>query len=90
MYWSITLVLAESFPTATLLDRIDTSRMVLARSTTGGQRQASGLIEGMAYSLSGDPRHPLGPAFEQWRSRFEAWQAGLGAQDLWKAARSVH
>ncbi|WP_284452189.1 hypothetical protein [Pseudomonas protegens] len=44
----------------------------------------------MAYSLSGDPRHPLGPAFEQWRSCFEAWQAGLGAQDLWKAARSVH
>ncbi|BAQ81763.1 hypothetical protein [Pseudomonas sp. St29] len=52
--------------------------------------QPKWLIEGMAYSLSGDPRHPLGPAFEQWRSRFEAWQAGLGAQDLWKAARSVH
>lgn len=47
------------------------------------------LIEGMAYSLSGDPRHPLGEPFEQWRSRFETWHANLGARDLWDAARSV-
>jgi hypothetical protein len=47
------------------------------------------LIEGMAYSLSGDPRHPLGAPFEQWRSRFEAWHAALGTRDLWEAARRV-
>lgn len=47
------------------------------------------LIEGMAYALSGDPRHPLGEPFEQWRSRFEAWHAGLGARGLWEAAREV-
>lgn len=47
------------------------------------------LIEGMAYSLSGDPRHPLGEPFEQWRSQFETWHANLGARDLWDAARSV-
>ena len=47
------------------------------------------LIEGMAYSLSGDPRHPLGEPFEQWRSQFETWHANLGARDLWDAARRV-
>ncbi|AXV79296.1 MULTISPECIES: hypothetical protein [Ralstonia solanacearum species complex] len=47
------------------------------------------LIEGMAYSLSGDPRRPLGEPFEQWRSRFETWHSGLGGRDLWEAARDV-
>lgn len=47
------------------------------------------LIEGMAYALSDDPRHPLSEPFEQWRSRFEAWQAGLGTRDLWEAAKDV-
>ncbi|MGE8174937.1 hypothetical protein [Pseudomonas fluorescens] len=51
--------------------------------------QPKWLIEGMAYSLSGDPRHPLGPPFEQWRSQFEAWHASLGTRDIWDAARSV-
>lgn len=48
------------------------------------------LIEGMAYSLSGDPRHPLSSPFEQWRSQFEAWHANLDTRDMWDAARSVH
>ncbi|MDG0027886.1 hypothetical protein [Trinickia sp. Y13] len=47
------------------------------------------LIEGMAYSLSGDPRHPLSKPFEQWRSQFNAWYANVGPQDLWKAAQSA-
>ncbi|AOI87483.1 hypothetical protein WS58_21250 [Burkholderia pseudomultivorans] len=47
------------------------------------------LIEGMAYSLSGDPRHPLKEPFEAWRARFDAWHATLGAQPLWDAARAV-
>ncbi|WP_321880438.1 hypothetical protein [Paraburkholderia bannensis] len=48
------------------------------------------LIEGMAYSLSGDPRHPLTEPFEQWRAQFDAWHAGIGAQNIWAAARNVH
>lgn len=47
------------------------------------------LIEGMAYSLSNDPRHPLGEPFEQWRSQFQAWHADLGKRDMWTVARSV-
>jgi len=47
------------------------------------------LIEGMAYSLSGDPRHPLGQPFEQWRSQFDAWHASIGSRDLWETARGV-
>jgi hypothetical protein len=48
------------------------------------------LIEGMAYSLSGDPRHPLGEPFEQWRAQFDRWHANLGARDIWEAASRVH
>ena len=47
------------------------------------------LIEGMAYSLSADPRRPLAAPFEQWRAQFETWHAGLGGRNLWDAARSV-
>ncbi|MCA8273697.1 hypothetical protein LGN17_14450 [Burkholderia sp. AU30280] len=47
------------------------------------------LIEGMAYSLSDDPRHPLAEPFESWRARFDAWHAALGGQPLWEAARAV-
>ena len=47
------------------------------------------LIEGMAYSLSGDPRRPLAQPFDAWRARFDAWQAALGGQPLWEAARAV-
>ena len=33
-------------------------------------------IEGMAYSLSGDPRRPLPrPELEDWRTRFDTWIA---------------
>lgn len=48
------------------------------------------LIEGMAYSLSDDPRHPLGAPFEQWRSQFEAWHAHIDQNELWRAASEVH
>ncbi|WGY70842.1 hypothetical protein KEC55_27905 [Burkholderia cepacia] len=47
------------------------------------------LIEGMAYSLSDDPRHPLAQPFEAWRTRFDTWHAALGGQPLWDAARAV-
>ncbi|WP_306716184.1 hypothetical protein [Burkholderia dolosa] len=47
------------------------------------------LIEGMAYSLSDDPREPLKEPFESWRARFAGWRAALGGQPLWDAARAV-
>ncbi|MBR8374286.1 hypothetical protein KDW20_00765 [Burkholderia cenocepacia] len=47
------------------------------------------LIEGMAYALSDDPRHPLAQPFESWRTQFAAWNAARGAQPLWDAARAV-
>ena len=46
------------------------------------------LIEGMAYALSGDPR-PLSEPFAQWRTRFNAWQAVQGTDDLWTAAKTA-
>lgn len=48
------------------------------------------LIEGMAYSLSGDPRLSLGQPLDQWRSQFDTWRAGIGSRDLWEAARDAH
>ncbi|MDR8048319.1 hypothetical protein [Burkholderia cenocepacia] len=47
------------------------------------------LIEGMAYSLSDDPRRPLAQPFEAWRTQFAAWNAARGAQPLWDAARAI-
>jgi hypothetical protein len=43
------------------------------------------LVEGMAYSLSEDPRHPLPEPLEGWRGRFESWRSTLD-HDLWMAA----
>ena len=47
------------------------------------------LIEGMAYSLSEDPRRPLGGPLEQWRSQFDAWRATRGTGDFWEMVREV-
>ncbi|MPV58917.1 hypothetical protein CFB46_18245 [Burkholderia sp. HI2761] len=47
------------------------------------------LIEGMAYALSDDPRHPLAQPFESWRTQFAAWNAARGTQPLWDAARAI-
>lgn len=48
----------------------------------------SWLIEGMAYSMSGDPRS-LGDPFEEWRTQFEMWQATLGNQSVLQAANNI-
>jgi len=32
-------------------------------------------VEGMAYSLSDDPRHPIAQPWESYRTRFEEWYA---------------
>lgn len=47
------------------------------------------MIEGMAYSLSEDPRHPLGGPLEAWRSEFEAWRAKHAAGDFWEMVRKI-
>ncbi|MGO9404246.1 MAG: hypothetical protein ACLPVW_12340 [Terriglobales bacterium] len=47
------------------------------------------MIEGMAYSLSGDPRHPLTEPFESWRARFEVWNKSLHGDQFWQAANKA-
>jgi len=42
--------------------------------------------EGMAYSLSGDPRRPLAEPLEGHRSEFEAWYKQVGPERLWVEA----
>jgi hypothetical protein len=45
--------------------------------------------EGMAYSLSGDPRRPLAGPLEEYRSEFEAWYAKVGPERLWTEAERL-
>jgi hypothetical protein len=45
--------------------------------------------EGMAYSLSGDPRHPLPPPLEDYRQEFEAWYQRIGPAKLWQEANEL-
>lgn len=46
-------------------------------------------IEGIAYSLSEDPRKPLPQPLEGWRSKFERWYPSVPSQDLWATARAL-
>lgn len=46
-------------------------------------------IEGMAYSLSDDPRQPLSHPWQQYRSEFDAWYQTVGKENLWHKARSL-
>jgi hypothetical protein len=46
-------------------------------------------VEGMAYALSEDPRHPLNEPFESWRAQFLAWYAQVGRERLWREARKL-
>ena len=46
-------------------------------------------MEGMAYSLSEDPREKLSEPFEQYRSKFEVWYRQVGKEQLWKEARNL-
>jgi hypothetical protein len=47
------------------------------------------LIEGMAYSLSDDPRRPLAQPFESWRAQFESWNSPSHRAELWQAAKNL-
>ena len=42
--------------------------------------------EGMAYSLSKDPRRPLVEPLEGYRSQFETWYGQVGSANLWAEA----
>lgn len=42
--------------------------------------------EGMAYSLSGDPRRRLPAPLEGYRAEFEAWYQQVGPAKLWQEA----
>lgn len=47
------------------------------------------LIEGMAYSLSHDPRITLAERWQQTRSEFDGWFKGVGEDNLWDEARKL-
>lgn len=46
-------------------------------------------IEGMAYSLSEDPRRPLPQPLEGWRDAFERWYPAVQGENLWPTARAL-
>jgi hypothetical protein len=45
--------------------------------------------EGMAYSLSGDPRRPLPEPLQGYRAAFEAWFKEVGPERLWAEAEKL-
>ena len=45
--------------------------------------------EGMAYSLSGDPRNPLPEPLQGYRSHFDAWYREVGPAKLWSEAERL-
>lgn len=52
-------------------------------------REPKWFMEGMAYSLSEDPRPKLSEPFEQYRSQFESWYTQVGKERLWAEARKL-
>jgi hypothetical protein len=47
------------------------------------------LLEGMAYTLSDDPRPELDSPWQQHRHRFSAWYASFPHEQLWERARNA-
>lgn len=47
------------------------------------------LIEGMAYSLSEDPRPVLPEPWQQYRSQFDAWYQQVGKEHMWAQAAKL-
>jgi hypothetical protein len=45
--------------------------------------------EGMAYSLSEDPRRNLAEPLQQYRARFEEWYQSVGKERLWGEAKNL-
>jgi hypothetical protein len=48
------------------------------------------IIEGMAYSLSEDPRRPLPGELEAWRAEYEARLGGEGGVALWAKVEALY
>jgi len=49
----------------------------------------SWFVEGMAYTLSEDPRQPLAEPFETDRRLFRKWFESIGAGSLWESAEAL-
>jgi len=47
------------------------------------------LIEGMAYSLSNDPRQQLSDRWQRAREKFGDWLEKVGNEHLWQEARKI-
>ena len=47
------------------------------------------LIEGMAYSLSNDPRRPLSEPWEGYRAEYERWVSQIPREELWARANAL-
>lgn len=47
------------------------------------------LVEGMAYSMSGDPRHPLQAPWESYRAQYQEWAKQSAGAELWSRARAL-
>jgi hypothetical protein len=47
------------------------------------------LVEGMAYSMSEDPRRPLTEPWESYRKQYEAWAVQGPAETLWRRAAAL-
>ncbi|GAB3663816.1 hypothetical protein [Ramlibacter alkalitolerans] len=62
-------------------ERLGAARLWLATPTW--------FIEGMAYSISEDPRHPLAEPFESFRAQYENWASQQAHGDLWSRAREL-
>ena len=52
-------------------------------------REPQWFIEGIAYSLSEDPRPMIAEPFQQYRSQFETWYREVGKERLWAEARKL-
>jgi len=47
------------------------------------------LVEGMAYTLSDDPRPTLSAPFQQWRTQFKLWHQQNPAPNIWLTTEKV-
>jgi hypothetical protein len=52
-------------------------------------RKPEWLMEGMAYSLSDDPRNPLSDRWQEDRDTFETWYKTVGRTNLWIEAGAL-
>jgi hypothetical protein len=63
------------------VERIGGFRMLLHTPTW--------LVEGMAYSMSEDPRRPLTAPWEAYRKQYELWAAQAPPEMLWQRAAAL-